>query len=144
MLALLVQVGDARLAIDVRDVAQVLPLARLESHALGPAALAGLLVFHGRLIPTFDMSVIRAGRPAPTRLRSRLIAIQPRDRQDDRQYAIVVDQVLDVRGFADEEFVPGRLLLDDLGPIEPIDVSRLLPRDVADWFESFSAREAAG
>lgn len=144
MLALLVQVADARLAIDVRDVVQVLPMARLERHALGPSSLAGLLVFHGRLIPTFDLSVLRAGQPTAARLRSRLIAIQSYQAGEEQPYAICVDQVMDVRSFADDEFVPGRLLLDDQGPIEPIDVRRLLPPDVSAWLGSFCAAEVGG
>lgn len=144
MLALLVQVADSRLAIDVRDVVQVLPMARLERHSQGPASLAGLLVFHGRLIPTFDLSVMRAGQTTSARLRARLIAIQPRLAKHVCSYAICVDQVMDVRGFSDEQFVPGRLLLDDQGPIEPIDADRLLPPDVAAWLESFAAAEVTG
>lgn len=143
MLGLIVQVADARIAIDVRDITQVLPLAQLKPYASAPRSLTGLLLHHGEIVPVFDLATLRCGITTETRLRTRLILIQTRNNIPPKPFAIVIDQILDVRSFDEQAFVPGRLILDEQGPIEVIDLEHLLPADACDWLLSFSTAEAS-
>lgn len=143
MLGLIVQVADARLAIDVRDITQVLPLAQLKSYASAPRSLTGLLLLHGEIVPVFDLATLRCGLNTESRLRTRLILIKTRSHTPAKPFGIVIDQVLDVRSFDEQGFQPGRLMLDEQGPIEVIDLEHLLPIDVCDWLESFSTAEVS-
>lgn len=143
MLGLIVQVADARLAIDVRDISQVLPLAQLQNYSSAPPALTGLLLHHGDVIPAFDLGTLRSGAPSENRLRTRLILMQPRGGIPAKPFAIVVDQVIDVRKFDEQAFQPGRLVIDEQGPIEVIDLERLLPSDASHWLETFTTVEVA-
>mgnify|MGYP003350298125 FL=1 len=143
MLGLIVQVADARLAIDVRDITQVLPLAQLQSYSSAPRSLTGLLLHHRQIVPVFDLATLRGGIATEPRLRTRLIIIQTRSNIPSKSFGIVIDQVLDVRSFDEQAFQAGRLILDDQGPIEVIDLEHLLPADACDWLQTFTTAEVA-
>jgi chemotaxis-related protein WspB len=144
MLGLLVQAAGARLAIDVRDVAQVLPLASLRSHSPAPHSLAGLLLLRGGVVPVFDLGAIREGIPTSQLLRTRLMLIEARGADALPPYALIVDQVIDARPFDEAIFRPDKLLLDDQGPIHVLDPNSVLPFDAQEWLRAFATAEVDG
>lgn len=144
MLGLLVQAAGARLAIDVRDVAQVLPLASLRAHSPAPHSLAGLLLLRGGVVPVFDLGAIREGLPTPALLRTRLMLIEARGADALPPFALIVDQVIDARPFDEAHFKPDKLLLDDQGPIHVLDPNAVLPFDAREWLRSFATAEVDG
>ncbi|HND52901.1 MAG TPA: chemotaxis protein CheW [Pirellulaceae bacterium] len=144
MLGLLVEAAGQRLAVDVRDVAQVLPLATLRPYSPAPASLVGLLLHHGGVMPVFDLERIRGGEPPPERLHTRLILVQARQAADQPQFALRVARVIEVRPFDDASFASGKILLDAEGTIEVIDPAVALPDDARHWLRRFSAAEVGG
>jgi len=141
MLGLLVEAAGQRLALDVRQVAQVLPLATLRPYSPAPSVFVGLLLHHGGVMPVFDLERIRRAEPAPERLHTRLILIQPGKDADLPSFVLRVARVIEVRPFADQDFSSGKILLDTEGTIEAIDPTVALPEDARLWLRRFSAAE---
>ena len=63
MLFLLFQLGDARFALAVDQVAEVLPLVRINPMPLAPAGVAGVFECRGALVPVVDACEVLLGRP---------------------------------------------------------------------------------
>lgn len=73
MLFLLFQLGQDRYALDVGQVAEVLPLVSLKQLPQAPPAVAGVFDFRGAPVPVIDLSQTALGRPAQRRLSTRII-----------------------------------------------------------------------
>ncbi|MCX5797420.1 MAG: chemotaxis protein CheW [Elusimicrobia bacterium] len=58
-----------------REVAAVLPLARLSPAAGADAALAGTLDFHGTAVPVVDLGRLVTGRPCADHLSTRILVV---------------------------------------------------------------------
>lgn len=75
MLFLLFELGSDRYALDVRQVAEVLPLVAIKQIPLSPPAVAGLFNYHGEPVPVIDVTQLTLGRPADRRLSTRIILV---------------------------------------------------------------------
>jgi len=134
MLALLFQVGADRLALDVRQVREVVPWVRLQHLASGPAWLAGVFIYRGQAVPVIDLHQLLAAEECPKRLSSRIIVVPHPADPSGRLLGLLAAQVADVREL--EPPAPGAASLQpELGQalvlgrelIRVIQLDRLLP-----------------
>jgi chemotaxis-related protein WspB len=97
MLALLFQIGADRLALDVRQVREVVPWVRLQRVASGPGWLAGVFIYRGQAVPVIDLHQLLAGAECPKRLSSRIIMVSHPADPSGRFVGLLAAQVADVR-----------------------------------------------
>ena len=64
MLFLLMQLDGDRYALDIRQVAVVLPLVDLRAVPGAPPAVAGIIDYGGAPVPVIDLAQLLANRPA--------------------------------------------------------------------------------
>ncbi|WP_236032472.1 chemotaxis protein CheW [Pseudomonas schmalbachii] len=77
-LYLLFSLGRDRYALDVRDVAEVLPLCPLKQVPEAPAWVAGVHAHRGELIPVLDLNQLCFGQPVQRRTSTRLVLVDYR------------------------------------------------------------------
>jgi len=75
MLFLLFQLGSERYALDVHEVAEVLPLVSIKPIPQAPAGIAGVFNYRGTAVPVVDLSALMLGAPARVRLSTRLVLV---------------------------------------------------------------------
>lgn len=75
MLFLLFQLGQDRYALDVADVAEVLPMVRVKQSPRAPDCVAGLFDYRGTPVPLIDLSQLALNRPARQGLSTRIIVV---------------------------------------------------------------------
>jgi chemotaxis-related protein WspB len=75
MLFLLFQLGEDRYALDIRHVAEVLPLRRITPMPRLPAAVAGVFDYRGGPVPVIDLCQLALQRPALKRLSTRIVLV---------------------------------------------------------------------
>jgi chemotaxis-related protein WspB len=138
MLALTFQIGQERLALDVRRITEVVPRVRLEQPAGAAYWLAGLFVYRGQVVPVIDLHRLVGLGECPPHLRSRIILVPHSRDGEGRFIGLLAAQVADVR----EVEPPGPPALALTEPGQPdlgeplveegrilrwLDVDRLLP-----------------
>jgi chemotaxis-related protein WspB len=77
-LFLLFSCAGARYGLEVGEVAEVLPLRRLQPVAQSPAWVAGIFSHRGSLVPVLDLSTLLSGQPAARRTSTRLVLVDYR------------------------------------------------------------------
>jgi chemotaxis-related protein WspB len=136
MLVLTFQIGDNRLALDIRRVREVVPRVELKHSPTGPAWLAGLFVYRGRAVPVIDLHQLLVGGVCPHHLSSRIILVPRVDSESGEEslLGLLAAQVADLR-----EVEPGNTpslggmpglgtpLVDRDGILHLLDLDRLLP-----------------
>jgi chemotaxis-related protein WspB len=138
MLVLTCQIGDHRLALDVRRVAEVVPRVRLQSAACGPDWLAGTFVYRGQVVPVVDLHRLVGAGECPQHLSSRIILVPHPGGEAGRLLGLLAARVADVRdvpepaGDSPRLTAPGRpdlgpALVDGAGVLHLMDVGCLLP-----------------
>ena len=128
MLALTFQIGDNRLALDIRRVREVVPRVELSRAANAPAWLAGELVYRGRPVPVLDLHAMLGAGQCPAHLSSRIILVP----NGDGLLGLLAAQVADIR---DIEPGPasavagtlGQAVVDGGGLLHLLDLPRILP-----------------
>jgi chemotaxis-related protein WspB len=135
MLLILCHVGGSRYAVESRQVKEVLPRVALHRVSQGPSWLAGLLIYRGAAIPVVDLGLRTQGVPSASRLSSRIVILQFDSGETSRTVGILVERVeiRDTQALtaeSSETLGPqsgiGRLLLDEEGALEFLDVPGLL------------------
>jgi len=144
MLFLLFQLGKDRYALDVSQVAEVLPLVHLKQIPQAPPAVAGIFDFRGTPVPVIDMSQTALARPAQRRLSTRIIlAHYPDQNGGTRLLGLMAERVTETLRREPSDFVAAGVDNDDapyLGPvasdarglIQWIEVDQLLTPAVRD------------
>jgi chemotaxis signal transduction protein len=74
MLMLLFQIGEERWAIAASEVKAVIPLVNLQPH--GQSIAAGLLNYHGEILPAIDVSALITQKTAPQMLSTRAVVVE--------------------------------------------------------------------
>src|SRR5580698_5520810 len=75
MLFFLFRMGDDRYALNALQIAEVLPLVSIKAIPQAPFGVAGILDYHGILVPLIDLSQLALGRPARKCLDTRIILV---------------------------------------------------------------------
>jgi chemotaxis-related protein WspB len=121
MLFLLFELANDRYALDVSEIAEVLPLVHLKRIPQAPAGVAGLFNYHGSPVPAIDLSALTLGRPAESRLSTRLILVRyPDDGGEPRLLGLIAEHATDTMRRAAEDFVVSGVAGDQtpyLGPV---------------------------
>jgi chemotaxis-related protein WspB len=138
MLVLTCQVGDARLAIDVREVQEVVPRVCLQRVAGGPTWLAGVFIYRGQVVPVIDLHRLTAAGECPAHLSSRIILVRQAVDGVKRLLGLLAAQVADIREMQPPAPTQSRFAVEgqaDLGPViadgreivHLVELERLLP-----------------
>src|SRR5207248_4601981 len=119
MLVLTFHIGADRLALDIRQVREVVPRVKLQPVTGAPPWLAGLLVYRGQVIPVLDLHRLVGAGECPPHLSSRIILVPHRlPGGGERLLGLLAAQVADIREVPDG--TPAILASDgraDLGPV---------------------------
>lgn len=144
MLFLLFHLGTERYALEAGRVVEVLPLVSIRPIPHVPAGVAGVFDYHGAAMPVMDLSELMLGRPAPTRLSTRIIVVHyPDERAEPRLLGLIAEKVTETIRREVTDFSPsgvmngdaaylGPLTTDDRGLVQRIEVNQLLPAAVRD------------
>ena len=65
--------GDERFALDTTMVKKVVPLVQLKKIPNSPAWVAGVMRYHGQIVPVIDLCALNLQRPAERRMSTRII-----------------------------------------------------------------------
>ena len=140
MLFLLMQLDGDRYALDIRQVAVVLPLIDLRAVPGAPPAVAGIIDYGGSPVPVIDLAQLLANRPAHRRLGTRIVLVHYEERH---VLGLIAERATETVRREPSDFQPsgisrsdpphlGPVALDAMGPMHWIDVSRILPGSLAD------------
>jgi chemotaxis-related protein WspB len=144
VLFLLFQLGQDRYALDTSQVAEVLPLVAITPIPQAPAGVAGLFNYRGAPVPAIDLSQLTMGRPAESRLNTRIVLVHyPGGHGQSRLLGLIAEKVTETVRRDAVDFVASGVTTDRapyLGPVATdarglmqwIDVERLLPASVRD------------
>ena len=136
MLVLTFQIGDTRLALDIRRVREVVPRVELKRAPDGPVWLAGLFVYRGRAVPVIDLHHLLGGGECPLHLSSRIILVPRIDAATGQESLIglLAAHVADLRRVEPGETLSlggrpglGTPLVDRDGILHLLDPDRLIP-----------------
>jgi chemotaxis-related protein WspB len=144
MLFLLFELGKDRYALDVRQIAAVLPLVGVKQIPKAPQAMNGLFNYHGAPVPVVDLSQLTLGRPSARRLSTRIVLVHYPD-QAGRTHllGLIAERATQTARHEPSDFVAsgvtnsgapylGPVVTDARGLVQWIDVRRLLPPSFRD------------
>jgi chemotaxis-related protein WspB len=139
MLVLTFQIGNDRLALDIRRVREVVPRVQLERIAASPPWLAGVFVYRGRAVPVLDLARLLGAPECPPHLSSRIILVPVG--KPETLLGLLAAQVADICPVepSDQPLpglnAPGQpdlglTIVHDGGILHLLDLDRLLPDPV--------------
>jgi chemotaxis-related protein WspB len=144
VLFLLFELGKDRYALDVRQIAEVLPLVEVKQIPQAPPTIAGLFTYRGTLVPVIDLSQLTLGRPAARRLSTRLVLVNyPDESGQTHLLGLIAERATQAARHEAADFAasgitnPGAAYLgpvttDARGLLQWIDVRALLPPSLRD------------
>lgn len=144
MLFLLFHLDRDRYAIDVRQVAEVLPMLAVKRLPQAPPAVRGTFSYHGASVPLIDLCQLALDRPAHTRLSTRIILLHYPDASgQSRLLGLLAEHVTETINLAPSLFQESGVRLEHapyLGPVASdargllqwIEIDKLLPAEVRD------------
>jgi chemotaxis-related protein WspB len=121
MLALTFQVGQDRVAVDVRRVREVVPRVRLSAVNGGPLWIAGVFVYRGRVVPVVDLHALAGAGECPPHLSTRIILLPWPADAPESLVGLLATQVADIREIRPGimQPIPGAPDRPGLGPALP-------------------------
>ena len=144
MLFLLFQIGKDRYGLEASQVVEVVPLVTLKKVPPAPPGIAGILNYHGVLVPVIDLSEMTTGKLSAPRLSTRIILVNyPIDAEEKHILGLMAEQAtetiqLDPAVFSDPGIdVPeapylGPVARNARGLIQRIEVKKLIPDALRD------------
>lgn len=138
MLFLLMQLDRDRYAIDIRQVAAVLPFIDLHATSDTSIGVAGLIDYGGTPVPVIDLSQLLANRPAHRRFNTRIVLVHcEAEVGNTRLLGLIAERATETvrrepadfkeSGIPHTSSEPCRVALDATGALRWLDVDRLLP-----------------
>jgi chemotaxis-related protein WspB len=144
MLFLLFHVGKDRYVLDIRQVAEVLPLVNIKLIPQAHPAIAGVFNCRGAPVPVIDLNQLMSNEPAQQRFSTRIILVRYCDQSGQPQLlGLIAEHVKetvrrDVNDFietgisADGAPYLGPVASDGIGLMQWVEVNKLLPADIHD------------
>jgi len=144
MLFLVFELGRERYALDVLQIAEVIPLLTLKPILQAPPAVAGLFNYRGAPVPVIDLSQLTLGRAAERRLSTRIVLVNYPDAEGQtRLLGLIAERATQTVRHEAADFVASGVSSDGatcLGPVmaeargllQWLDVRTLLPPSVRD------------
>lgn len=153
MLVLTFQIGNDRLALDIRRIHEVVPRVQLQRMAGSPPWLAGLFVYRGRVVPVLDLHRLLGAGECPPHLSSRIILVPLTSDEENApppMLGLLAAHVADIREISAPRAAPARRtpgdqpdlglpLVDHEGILHLLDLGRLLPDSVTRLVASLPA-----
>ena len=134
--------GDERFAMDARIVREVTPVVQLKKIPNAAAWVAGVMRYHGQLVPVIDLCMLNRQRPAARHMSTRIMVIDfTASDGDKRLLGLLAEKVTEILQRQPEEFSDagiqtpdspwlGGIASDSQGMIQLMTVDRLLPDEV--------------
>lgn len=145
MLGLIFQVGPDKVAVDVRRVREVVPRVRLSAGHGGPAWMAGVFVYRGRVVPVIDLHSLAGAGECPPHLSSRIILFQYPLEVPESLVGLLATQVNEIREIKPDvvQPMPGSAGRPSFGPAlaDGENILRLLDPD---WMLGQIAKMSGG
>jgi len=144
MLFLLFELGNDRYALDVRQIAEVLPLLGVKQIPRAPKAMAGLFNYRGTPVPVIDLSQLTLGRASAQRLSTRIVLVHyPDETGRTHLLGLIAEKATQTARHEPSDFVAsgvtnagapylGPVVTDARGMVQWIDVRTLLPPSFRD------------
>ena len=144
MLFLVFELARDRYALDVSQVAEVLPLVAIKEIPQTPPAVAGILNYRGAPVPVIDVSQLTLGRPAERRLSTRIVLVHyPDAAGQTRLIGLIAERANQTVRREAADFVVsgvtcegapylGPVAADSRGLLQWLDARTLLPASVRD------------
>jgi chemotaxis-related protein WspB len=144
MLFVLFRLGHEHYALDVGQVAEVLPLVRITPIPRAPPGLAGAFNYRGAPVPVVDLSMLALGRKSDARLSTRIIVVHyPIEPGGKRLLGLIAEHAIETVRRDEADFVPsgvtnasapylGPVIADERGLVHRVEVDRLLTPSVRD------------
>ena len=144
MLFLLFELGNDRYALDVRQIAEILPLLGVKQIPRAPEAMTGLFNYRGAPVPLIDLSQLTLGRPSARRLSTRIVLVNyPDEAGHTHLLGLIAERATQTARHDPSDFVAsgvtnagtpylGPVMTDARGLLQWIDVRTLLPPSVRD------------
>jgi chemotaxis-related protein WspB len=144
MLFLVFEMGHQRYAMDVRQIAAVLPLVAVRQIPQAPPAMRGLVNYRGAPVPVVDVSQLTLGRPSTPRLSTRIVLVNyPGQGGRTHLLGLIAERATRTVRHEPSDFVPsgvtaggaaylGPVATDESGLLQWIDVQTLLPPSLHD------------
>jgi chemotaxis-related protein WspB len=139
MLHLRFRIGAESYALPAFRIAEVLPLVEVRPLPRAAPGVAGIMDYHGRLLPVIDLSELLIGRPATRRLSTRIVVVHYGDGVESAELlGLIVERATraephDAADFAHTGVASpqapylGGVTVHAAGMVQLIDVNRLLP-----------------
>jgi chemotaxis-related protein WspB len=139
MLLLLFELGKDRYALDVRQIAEILPLVAIKRMPRAPLGVSGLFTYRGMAVPAIDLSELTLDRPSARRLSTRIVIVHyPDSTGRTHLLGLIVERATQTVRHEPSEFVAtgignagapylGPVVTDDRGVLQWIEVGTLLP-----------------
>jgi chemotaxis-related protein WspB len=144
MLFLLFQLGNDHYALDVAQIAEVLPLVDITRIPQAPPGVAGMFDCRGVPVPVVDLSQLMLGRPAQHCLSTRIIVVDyPDETGARRRLGLIAERATETMRRERADFVDagvtsdgasylGSVAVGARGLVQWVEVSKLLPGSVRD------------
>jgi chemotaxis-related protein WspB len=143
MLFLVFRLGNDRYAIEATQVVEVLPLVNWKYVPRAAAGVAGIMDYHGALVPLIDLTDLALGKPSRKWMSTRIIVVNYRrdSSSPTRVLGLIAEQATETIRRIEEEFVDSGLFVAESpylgsvttgpsGAIQRIEIKHLLPESV--------------
>jgi chemotaxis-related protein WspB len=144
MLFLIFELGKDRYALDVRQIAEVMPVVSVKQVPRAPKAMTGLLNYRGAPVPVVDLTQLTLGHPSAHRLSTRIVLVHyPDETGRTHLLGLIAERATQTARHERSEFVAagitnagapylGPVVTDARGLLQWIDVRTLLPPSFRD------------
>ena len=139
MLMLIFYIGNDRYALDTSHVVEVIPMVLLREVPQAPKYVAGVFNYRGTIVPTIDLCQLIKGTPSRSSLSTRIVMVNylHADRSTSL-LGLMAERVTDTLNQKENELVEsgfqpeearylGKMIVDDRGMIQHIQLDQLLP-----------------
>lgn len=122
ILFLLFRLGTDRYALAADQVIEVLPMLDIKALPGSPAAIAGLIDYRGSLVPVVDVNALALGRPARSRLSTRILLCRYDVAGGSHRLGLIAEQATGMMRRPADAFLPADVHDEGtpwLGPVAP-------------------------
>jgi chemotaxis-related protein WspB len=153
LLFLLFEIGPDRYCLSASRVVEVAPMVRFKKLPHAPAYVAGLINYRGAIAPVIDLSALVGHGPSRPLFSSRIILADFRSTGGARKVVgLLAEKVTETISRNEGDFQPpgievdnarflGKVVFDDEGMIQRIDLEQILPENVQKYLFSQAAGE---
>lgn len=117
MLFIVFRLGQDRYALNARELLEILPLAQIKRVPQAPNGIAGLLDYHGVMLPVIDLSALALGQAAAERISTRMVVVEM---ENGRRFALIAERANEMLQREASDFTEAKVTVDAapyLGPV---------------------------